>query len=281
MKVFPFKIPKTQNIGLIYQEDKEEVFYDKLHQHEEIQICAIIKGEGTLIVADTVSDYKTGDILVIGSNLPHVFKSDTTAIKESFMISLFFTKKSFGKSFFELDDFKELQNFFSKSISGLRIMNNQTKIINQFLLLQHQNNLERFINFFKILNIINKSKSSSLSNFIYPRKYTDNEGKRMRNIMDYTIHNFDKNIDLDTIANEANMTPNAFCRYFKQRTNKTYFTFLNELRIENACKLLGNNNELTISEIAYQSGFKNLSNFNRKFKDYKKVAPRDYRKVIA
>lgn len=282
MKVFPFKIPKIQNIGLIYQEDKEEFFYDKLHQHEEIQICAIINGEGTLIVGDTINDYKSGDILVIGSNLPHVFKSDVSNIKESFMISLFFTKTSFGKFFFELDDFKQLSNFFSKSITGFKLINNNNnndEIKNEFLVLQEKNNLDRFIGFFKILNLLNNAETTPLSNFIYPKKYTDNEGKRMRKIMDYTIHNFDKNIDLESISSEANMTPNAFCRYFKQRTNKTYFTFLNELRIENACKLLSNNNELTISEIAYQSGFKNLSNFNRKFKDYKKIAPRDYRKV--
>ncbi|WP_342454892.1 helix-turn-helix domain-containing protein [Tenacibaculum sp. L6] len=74
------------------------------------------------------------------------------------------------------------------------------------------------------------------------------------------------------------MTPNAFCRYFKQRTNKTYFTFLNELRIENACKLLSSDKSMAISEIAYQCGFNNLSNFNRKFKEVKSMSPSIFRK---
>lgn len=278
MKVFPFKIPKTQNIGLIYQEDRKAFFYDKLHQHEEIQLSAIVKGAGTLIVADTVSSYKTGDILVIGSNLPHVFKSDTTHIKESFMISLFFTKTSFGNNFFDLDDFKTLQNFFENTTAGLKLTHHQAEIMAYFLTLQQQNNLERFIGFFKILDAINHAKTQPLSTFIPPKKYTDNEGQRMQNIMDYTIHHFDQPIDLATIASKANMTPNAFCRYFKQRTNKTYVTFLNEMRIAHACKLLDHHRELPISEIAYQSGFKNLSNFNRKFKDCKKVKPSDYKK---
>ena len=278
MKVLPFKIPKAQNIGLIYQEDKAQYFYNKLHQHEDIQLCTIIKGEGTLIVGDTINDYKSGDVLVIGSDLPHVFKSDTSIIEESFMISLFFTEDSFGKDFFKLDDFKELNSFFKKSLSGFKLLSNQQKVQELFLNLQNASNLERFIGLFDILKLIKKSKTQALADFVYPKKYTDNEGKRMRNVMDYTIHHFDKNIDLNEIANKANMTPNAFCRYFKQRTNKTYFSFLNELRVENACKLLTGNKGLSISEIAYQCGFKNLSNFNRKFKEVKNTTPSKYRK---
>ena len=279
MKVLPFKIPKTQNIGLIYQEDREEFFYDKLHQHEEIQLCVIVKGEGTLIVGDTINEYKSGDVLVIGSNLPHVFKSDASRIKESFMISLFFTKNSFGENFFLLDDFAELEPFFEKSTTGFKLLTNKEKVAELFLSLQSSTNLERFTGLLRALKIISNSNTKELASFVYPKKYTDNEGKRMRDVMDYTIHHFDKNIDLYKIAEKANMTPNAFCRYFKQRTNKTYFTFLNELRIENACKLLSSDISMPISEIAYQCGFNNLSNFNRKFKEIKKINPAKYRRL--
>lgn len=278
MKVLPFKIPKTQNIGLIYQEDKEQYFYDKLHQHEEIQLCVIVKGEGTLVVGDTINKYSSGDVLVIGSNLPHVFKSDASVIKKSFMISLFFTRDSFGKDFFLLDDFKELIPFFEKSTSGFKLIENKGKVMKIFLDLQKSNNLNRFIGLLQVLKIVVNSKTVELANFVYPKRYTDNEGKRMRDVMDFTMNNFEKNIDLFEIAGKANMTPNAFCRYFKQRTNKTYFTFLNELRIENACKLLNSGNTLSISEIAYQCGFNNLSNFNRKFKEIKTISPSKYRK---
>ncbi|GFD75659.1 AraC family transcriptional regulator [Tenacibaculum sp. KUL113] len=277
MKVLPFKIPKTHNIGLIYQEDKEQFFYDKFHQHEEIQLCVIVKGEGTLIVGDTVNKYSSGDVLVIGGNLPHVFKSDASVIKESFMISLFFTKESFGKSFFQLDDFKELIPFFEKSISGFKLSNNKKKVIRILLSLQKSSNLNRFIGLLRVLKILVDSDTIELASFIYPKRYTDNEGKRMRDVMDFTINNFEKNIDLYEIAEKANMTPNAFCRYFKQRTNKTYFTFLNELRVENACKLLVSDKSLPISSIAYKSGFNNLSNFNRKFKEVKGISPSIFR----
>ncbi|MCF6308445.1 MAG: AraC family transcriptional regulator [Flavobacteriaceae bacterium] len=92
------------------------------------------------------------------------------------------------------------------------------------------------------------------------------------------MSNFQKPITLDRISEEAAMTKNAFCKYFKKRTNKTYTTFLNELRIEKACSLLQTNTEHTIAEIAEKSGFQNISNFNRKFKLIKLVSPRVYKR---
>ena len=94
MKVFPFKIPKPANIGLIYQEDIEILFYDKLHQHDEIQISFIERGSGTLFIGDKICNYTQGSVFVIGSNIPHAFKSDKNVAQKSKMLSLFFTKSS-------------------------------------------------------------------------------------------------------------------------------------------------------------------------------------------
>lgn len=278
MKVLPFKIPKSKDVSLIYQEDKAEILYDKLHQHEEIQLCAVIKGEGSIVVGDSINEYKSGDILIIGSNLPHVFKSDTSNCKSSFMQTLFFTKTSFGEQFFELGDFIEIQKLFSISESGGTVISNKENILMLFISLKKASSLERFILFLNIVNQLLKAEIKPLSKFIYQKKYSDNEGKRMSNIMEFTMNNFNKEIDLDTIAGVSNMTPNAFCRYFKQRTNKTYFQFLIEVRIENACRLL-KNKDLLITEVSEKSGFKNISNFNRKFKDIKRITPSKYRSL--
>ena len=91
MKVLPFKIPKPENVTLYIQEDKGKTFYDKLHQHQEIQISVILKGEGTYVIGDCVGDFKPNDLFVLGENLPHVFKSDASPKKEASMLSLFFT----------------------------------------------------------------------------------------------------------------------------------------------------------------------------------------------
>lgn len=276
MKVLPFKIPKSKDVALIYQEDIGEIFYDKLHQHEEIQLCVIVKGEGSLVIGDSINEYKSGDILIIGSNLPHVFKSDTSNFESSFMKTLFFTKTSFGEEFFELGDFAEMQKLFKISESGGIVTSNKTEVLTLFSSLKKASNFDRFIIFLQIVSELLKAEINPLSKFIYQKKYSDNEGKRMSNIMEYTMDNFNKEIDLDTIAGISNMTPNAFCRYFKQRTNKTYFQFLIEVRIEHACRLLKNHDAL-IAEVSEKSGFKNISNFNRKFKDNKGITPSKYR----
>jgi AraC-like DNA-binding protein len=276
MKVLPFKIPKSKDVSLIYQEDKGEILYDKLHQHEEIQLCAIVKGEGSLVVGDSINEYKSGDILIIGSNVPHVFKSDTSTCTSTFMQTLFFTKTSFGEQFFELGDFTEIQKIFTISESGGNLSSNKNVVLELFQQLKKASNLHRFILFLTIISELLKAEIKPLSTFIYPKKYSDNEGKRMSNIMEFTMNNFQKEISLHTIAEISFMTPNAFCRYFKQRTNKTYFQFLIEVRIENACRLL-KNKDLLITEVSEKSGFKNISNFNRKFKDNKGITPSKFR----
>ncbi len=278
MKVLPFKIPKPEHDAIIFQIDHEEAFYDKLHQHEEIQLSLIVEGEGTLIVGDTINHYKKGDILVIGSHLPHVFKSDVTASNISHMLTLFFSKSSFGPQFFELEELKELQRFFKRSRQGFKVTTKQKPIMDLFFQLEQSSKLNRFLILFQVLKLIASSNYKSLSSFVYDKKFTDNEGSRMRNVFDYTIDHFKSEITLDTIAEEANMTKNAFCKYFKKRTNKTYVTFLNELRIDYACKLLTSNKELSIAEIAELSGFNNLSNFNRQFQAIKRQSPREYSK---
>ena len=276
MKVLPFKVPKPQHDGLIYQEDHEHIFYDKLHQHEEIQISYIQKGRGTLIVGDTVSDYDSGDIVIIGSNLPHVFKSELNTDVKSVMLTLFFTRAAFGSDFFDVEELRLTRVFFKKSLYGFKIHGASKTLKSLFLQLHSASKMQRFILFLDILKHISKAKTSALSTYKYDKQFSDDEGKRMREIMAYTTENFHRLITLDDIANVANMTKNAFCKYFKKRTNKTYCRFLNELRIEHASKLLSSNSDYAIAEIAELSGFNNLSNFNRTFKKIKGDTPSHY-----
>lgn len=277
MKILPFKIPKPKNEALVYQIDREQVFYDQLHQHGEIQISYVEKGAGSLIVGDSINEYKAGDILVIGSFIPHVFRSDTRIKEESLMHTLFFDQDSFGKDFFRLTDLSSIQNFFDKSEFGMLIHSRKRNIIPLFHALSDQNKVEQIASLLMIINQINKSKTTPLSSFVYRKSYTDDEGKRMSKVYDYVMEHYQDPITLDEIAEKANMSKNAFCRYFKKRTNKTFFQFLIEIRIENACKLIIKNPELAIAVIAEQCGFNNIANFNRKFKAFKHCTPTQYR----
>lgn len=280
MKPLPFKIPKTSQDTLIVQEDQEKVFYDKLHQHEEIQISLIVSGEGSLIVGDNVSLYRPNDILIFGSQVPHVLKSATSS-SSSHMISLFFSMDSFGKDFFNLPEFKECLPFFESLDYGIKILDHQEELIPMFYQLRDTTNrLDRFILFLEMLKLYAKVAYKPISSSLPRRNYSDIEGKRIASVFTLVMQEFDREISLAEVSSLANMTPNAFCRYFKQRTNKTFFQFLTEVRIENSCSLMAKDTDLSIAQVSYSSGFKNLSNFNRKFKQIKDMTPSQFRNQL-
>lgn len=280
MKVLPFQIPKPENSALIYQVDRAVQFYSSLHQHEEIQISILLSGEGDLVVGDSINHFKPNDIFVIGSNVPHLFRNKPIEHEEAHMLTLFFTQESFGKLFFDLLELKSLKTVFRKMNSGIQITSGTEEIKALFLQLNAQSHLERFITFMTILKQISLCETRSLSSFIYNKVYSDDEGERMSRVMNYAIENYQRTITLAEISDLATMTPNAFCRYFKQRTNKTFFQFLLEIRLEAACRLLHKLPDASISEVCDASGFRNTSNFNRKFKDYKEMTPTQFRKSL-
>jgi AraC-like DNA-binding protein len=277
MKVLPFIIPKPENDTLVVQEDRVPMLYDKLHQHQEIQISLIKKGEGSFIIGDYLGEFSEGDIFIIGENLPHVFHNDPFE-GEVHMISLFFMKSSYGDQFFRLPEFKGLEPVFKASALGIKLEEPSVKLFELMENIIHKSKLNRFISFLEILQAISKERMMTLSSAIHNKSYGEEEGKRMRDIFEFSLNNYDQNISLHQIAGIANMTTNAFCRYFKQRTNKTYINFLLDIRIGNACKLLTKKTDLSIAEISYKSGFNNLTNFNRKFKSIKGITPSEFRK---
>jgi len=280
MKVLPFKIPKAESDILIVQEDRGETFYEQLHQHAEIQLSYIVSGKGTFIVGDTIRDFQANDILLFGSNVPHVLKSDVSTDEVSYMISLFFTQDSFGADFFELPKLQKAKQLLNDANFGVKFTQHPTSIKSLFESVLQQNSIQQFATFFEMLSLLTQSKYETVSSFLNAKNYTDDEGKRMSAVFEFVMNHFDQKIVLEDVATIANMTPNAFCKYFKQRTNKTFFKFLTEVRIENACKFLTNTTQLAISDIAYHCGFFNVSNFNRKFKEIKGVTPTGFRKRV-
>ena len=280
MKVQPFQIPKPLHENLIVQVDRAPMFYNQLHQHKELQLSLIIKGNGKLVIGDSIHPFNDGDFFAIGANSPHLFKTEQTN-EDVHMVSLFFTEHTFGEDFFKLSELEEINSFFSIAQDGFQLLSNKKEVTRLMLQLPIASKLSRVLLFLELLALLCKAKRSSLTDFKYPKMISDLAGERMQLIFDYALHNFHQEIKLSTVSALVFMTPNAFCKFFKQRTNKTFFQFLIELRIEHACQLLQKNSDLSIAMIAEQSGFSSISNFNRKFRSIKGVIPSQFRKVIA
>jgi len=277
MKVLPFNIPKPLGHNLIVQVDEAPSFYNQLHQHKEIQLSFIEKGQGKLIVGNSVHQYNKGDFFLIGSNSPHLFQNGQT-VGNVKMISLFFTRESFGAGFFDLADVEELKRFFKYSVEGFQLISHQIEVGQMIRQFPKLDKLSRFIQLLQLLKLLINADKKILTHFVYQKKISDRDGHRMQAVFDYVINNFEREITLDTISGKAYMSPNAFCRYFKSRTNKTFYQFLIELRMQHACQLL-EESDLPIAVIAERSGFNSISNFNRKFKALKGNSPTHYKKI--
>jgi AraC-like DNA-binding protein len=284
MKVVPFQIPKNTAEAFRVQVDDMPHLYNHLHQHPEIQLTLIKESNGTLIAGDYVGPFHAGDVFVIGGNQSHVFRNDEKFFNKksrAVAITIFFDETTFGKNFWLLEEMKSLQQFLKTSSGGFRITGKKKKLLAEKLsLVVNSDGIDRLIIFLEILKILGSRKEMQpLSKTIIQRNIKSYDGNRLNNVIEFTFKEFQRQITLKEVAALANLSPEAFCKYFKTRTRRTYINFLNEIRINHACRLL--TEDKSIAGICFDCGFTNLSNFNRIFKKVKKMSPGEWRRMNA
>jgi len=284
MKVVPFQIPKNSDEAIRMQVDDMPHLYNHLHQHPEIQLTVIKESNGTLIAGDYVGPFHSGDVFVIGGNQPHVFRNDEKFFKKksrAVAITIFFDETTLGEKFWQLEEMKSLEQFLKNSSGGFRITGKKKKFLaEKILLIVNADGIDRLIIFLEILKALGSRKEMQpLSKPVIQRNIKSYDGNRLNKIIEFTFKEFQRPITLKEVSTLANLTPEAFCKYFKTRTRKTYVNFLNEIRINHSCRLL--TEDRTISDICYDSGFTNLSNFNRIFKKIRQLSPGEWRKINA
>ena len=282
-KPIPFKIQKSEHHALLVQIDEGPYFYSQLHYHSEFQITTIVKGEGIFYAGNNMSAFAQKDIFVIGSNVPHLFKCSDVYYSPNSPgvkgISLFFNEFSFGKQFFEIKEMQGLQAIFQQANRIIKVNGALKEIIyNKIIAIPNIQNEQLIITFLEILSLLRQSDNTYLNSEQYNLILNNNEGGRLNDVLDYTFQHYKQQITIECIAKIAFLSRSQFSYFFKLHTGKTYIQFLNELRIENACILL-KNNQYTIEQVCYEVGFKNVSNFTRQFKKVKSITPSNYRKT--
>jgi AraC-like DNA-binding protein len=287
MKVLPFTIPPSQDKTILIQEQILPHFYPYLHRHEEIQLTLILKGEGTLLVGSIMHAFKENEVYLIGANIPHVFKSDASYFapesgKEVHALTIFFNTKGKLASLFSLPELKSVYSFFSSNYSGFRIPQHSfADISGRILAIQYSNGLDQLMQFFQLLKSLSVLENiDALAPDMQVKGFSDYEGLRISNIYNYIMQHYNRDISLEEVAAAAFMTPQAFCRYFKKHTRVTFITFLNEIRINEACKKLIEGCYDSVSSVAYDCGFNSITNFNRVFKSTTGKSPRQYVNVF-
>ncbi len=283
MKVLQFTIPVPHDKTVIVQKDVLPHFYPHLHRHQEIQLTWIQQGEGTLVAENNMYSFRGGEIYWLGVNLPHVFKSDPSYFSPSSRkkvqtLNIFFNTKGQLDSFFELPEIKNVKNFLLNQQSGFKVPpQHEGEIAEKMLRIQHTTGVDQLIHFIELLKLLSSFQElAPLSARSQPVAYSEHEGIRIGAIYNYIMQQYDKPITLEDVAKQAHMTPQAFCRYFKKHTLHTFISFLNEVRINEACKRLTDGNYDSIATVAYNCGFNSITNFNRVFKGVTQKSPSEY-----
>jgi AraC-like DNA-binding protein len=283
MKVLPFTIPSTYDRTILVLEDELPYFYPHLHRHEEIQLTLILKGEGTLLIGNNMHPFGPNEVYLIGANMPHEFKSDASYFepgsdKQVHTLTIFFNTKGKLANLFDLPELKNVYFFFSSNYRGFRVPQHFfTEISNRILSIKYTNGMDQLIQFFQLLKSLSAIENiCPLTSGEEPKSFSDFEGVRIGNIYNFIMKHFNRDISLDEVAATAFMTPQAFCRYFKKHTRVTFVTFLNEVRINEACKKILDGTYGSISSVAYECGFNSITNFNRVFKTIIGKSPKEY-----
>ncbi len=281
MRIIPFHIPKNSPEAFRIQEDSPPRLYDHLHQHPEIQITAILESEGTVLAGDYIGRFRQGDVFVTGSNLPHVFRNDKefgSNGQHARTISVYFDEHMLGGVFWNLPETRLILEVLKNPQQAIQIKGAKAAmIISQLRQLNQSTGLDRLIHFLSILkHFENDIDLQSLSGDVRRKHRKSYDSDRINKVLEFTFSAFHRQIRLEEVAAIANLSVIAFCKYFRTRTGKTYFSFLSELRVHHAQKLLFDKSD-GIAGIAYQSGFNNLSHFNRIFKKITGYTPTEYR----
>lgn len=277
------KVTHTSKSSFALKEDILKYIKTPWHFHPEYELTLIAESRGKRFIGDHVENFTSGDLIFIGPNLPHFWKNDSKYYKENSSlrvraIVVHFLEDSFGKGFFDIPEMSAVKKTMKLSGRGIRINGKTKKIVTQKMeLLLKQEGFERMNNLLTILDIISHSKELTVLSSLGYKPYQKENLDRINTVYEYLLTNYKSDISLEKIAATVNLSPTAFCRFFKRSTGKTFSRVLNELRIGHACKKLMEES-VTVSEACYESGYNNLSYFNRQFKEITKSSPLKYRK---
>lgn len=256
------------------------------HFHDACEMVLIEEGYGKRIVGDHVDDFEEGDLVLMGPNLPHIWQNDNVFFQQHRHLRVKATVLYFAPSMVlnlvaGTEAAQAVERLFTNACRGLRFRGHaHTLLVKKIGAIVASEGLRKISHFLNMIDFLSESADYDyLASNAYQNALTTKDAGRFNDVYQYVITNFHQEITLDTIAGIAKMSPTAFCRYFKARTQKSFVHFLQEIRVSHACKLL-RQNELPIMQICFESGYNNLVNFNKCFRNITSMSPSEYRKSI-
>lgn len=253
------------------------------HYHPEIELIHFHKGSGTQFIGDTIKKFNPGDIVLLGSNLPHYWMFDDEFLVDdnsgvSYSTVVHFQETFLGEAFLHIPECKSIRQLLDFAKRGVLIPKEHSLHLGALIDQIHEvQGIARVTKLIECMAAIAESDNLELLSSLGFRYHEhDQESQRLNLIYNYTLKNFRKKIELKQIALIAGLIPSSFCRYFRAKSGKTYNQFLIEIRVGYACKLLLDNNQ-SIKQICFESGFNNFSCFHKCFKAITGYTPQLYK----
>lgn len=250
-----------------------------LHLHEELELNFIMNAKGARrIIGDHIGEIGDLELVLVGSNLPHVWQTHHCKSKEIKEITIQFHKDLFDEKFLRRNQMSFIRKMFERSAKGI-IFSQETihQIMPRLSALSQKHGFDSVLELLSILHDLSVSRNMhTLSDTIFSNAEFSYSSRRIEKAFEYMNQNFQKNITLAEISKLVNMTEVSFSRFFKAKTGITFIDSLLELRLGNASRLLIDTTQ-SVAEVAYNCGFNNISNFNRLFKKKKGCTPKEFR----
>jgi len=283
MKPQLLKVPNEVVHSFNTRQDSLPNINNRWHYHPEIELIHFHKGSGTQFVGDSIKRFGPGDVVLVGSNLPHYWKYDenvlyATTDAQPYSTVIHFYPDFWGDRFLNLPENKAIKTILDNAKRGIQIIGSKQQLIGRLMNeMVHSEGPKRIILLMEALMEISYcAKAKQLASMGFRYNFDEADKDRINLICDYSFAHFKNKILLEEIATIANLSPNAFCRYFKSKTRKTYSQFINEIRVGNACKLLIED-KINVKQICYESGFNNFSSFHTVFKTITHKTPLAYK----
>lgn len=287
MKPHLIQAPKEIHTSLFIANEIVPFFYNPFHYHHKLELTYIIESEGTRFIGNSMERFKPNELVLVGPLLTHCWKNDPEHFLDNSnlkaqAIVIHFDLNFLGASFWKVPEMHKINSLLSQSRQGIIFSEELSqRVFNKLNSLQNALDSKKIILFLEILELLSEDENKRiLSTVISNQTIKDTNLKRLNRVLDFISNNFTEEISVNQLAELVHLTPNAFCRYFKKHTRKTFKTYLNEIRIDYACNLMAEE-QSPIYEIGYKSGFNNVSHFIRTFKKIKGTLPFKYKIALS
>lgn len=251
-------------------------FEFKWHYHPEYELTLIVKGNGMRLVGDSYLPFQAGDLVLLGSEIPHTWESDANSHENVAAVVIQFSE-DFIANFMNSEAFYKIKKLLQTSVRGLFFpIPLEKKFEHQMMNIAREKGVKQVTALLNVLNDLAYDNYETLASPFYSPKNSKENETRINTVFNYIKQNAASTILLEQAAASVHLTTGAFCKFFKRMTGKTFSDYVNEIRIGNACNLMVHTDK-TIAQIAIESGFENQTYFNRIFLKKKNCTPKQFR----